>query len=72
MSYRQNRELARIRSELRMRLMSRRYDDTSSVLGRLREVAESSVLGSDELRSEYERWRLRFEMLGATQTATAA
>lgn len=62
MGYREARELARIRQELRDRLMSQRYQGAQDVLARLRVVAESY----SELRSEYERWRLRFELLSAT------
>ena len=65
MSYRDTRELARIRYELRTRLMSRRYDGTSEILRRLEAAATSDDTGSAELRSEYERWRTRFEMLAA-------
>jgi hypothetical protein len=65
MSYRDTRELARIRYELRMRLLSRRYDGTAEILRRLEHAATSERTGTPELRSEYERWRARFEMLAA-------
>ena len=59
MGYREARELARIRHELRERLMSQRHQGSQDLLARLRLVAE----GDSDLRSEYERWRLRFELL---------
>ena len=67
MSYREARELARIRQELRERLMSLRFDGASDVLARLRIVAENDI----ELRSEYERWRLRFDLLSVTAPKAA-
>lgn len=64
MSYQENRELARLRAELRVRLMSRRYDGTRDILRRLKEAA---MRNADEsaLHSEYERWKMRFDMLAA-------
>ena len=64
MSYQDNRELARIRGELRTRLMARRYDGTSEILLRLRKAAERQAEGGGDLRNEYARWKMRFEMLG--------
>jgi len=63
MGYRKARELARIRQELRARLMTRRYDGAADVLRRLEMAAERDESGSLELRSEFERWRMRFELL---------
>ncbi len=65
MSYQEHRELARIRSELRLRLMSRRHDGTSEILRRLQQAAQRQPSRATELRSEYERWRMRFELLDA-------
>jgi predicted nucleic acid-binding Zn-ribbon protein len=62
MGYREARELARIRSELRERLMAQRHSGSEHLLARLRLAAE----GDTDLRSEYERWRLRFELLAVT------
>lgn len=59
MSYQDSRELARIRAELRVRLMSRRYDGTRDILRQLEEAA----MRQSGLRGEYERWKMRFEML---------
>jgi hypothetical protein len=64
MSYRAARELARIRQELRERLMNCRMDGADSVLDRLRVAAEELAPVAPELRAEYERWRLRFDLLG--------
>ena len=63
MTYQETRELARIRGELRLRLMSRRYDGTSEILQRLEEAAKRTPANARELRNEYERWRMRFEMM---------
>jgi hypothetical protein len=63
MGYREARELARIRQELRDRLMSCRPDGADTVLARLRAVADDFASTSPELRGEYERWRLRFDLL---------
>lgn len=65
MGYREARELARIRHELRDRLMSCRYQGAEAVLNRLRKVAEDFAGVAPELRGEYERWRLRFDLLAA-------
>ncbi len=45
-----------------MRLLSRRYDGTREILKKLREAAMSAE-GEDELRGEYERWKMRFDLL---------
>jgi hypothetical protein len=62
MGYLEARELARIRSELRERLMSQRHEGSESLLARLLRAAD----GDADLRSEYERWRLRFDLLAVT------
>jgi hypothetical protein len=67
MGYREACEVARIRQELRERLMSERHEGIADVLARLRRLVE---LDRDDdtfaLRSEYERWKLRFELLAAS------
>jgi hypothetical protein len=64
MGYKEARELARIRHQLRERLMSQRSEDVNAILERLRAVvAENEEVV--ELRSEYERWKLRFDLLDA-------
>ena len=65
MGYREAREIARIRHELRERLMAQRTEGATDVLARFRHAAKDAAASSPELRSEYERWRLRFELLGA-------
>jgi hypothetical protein len=45
--------------------MSHRYDGAKEILERLERAANSEVLGSPELRSEYARWSMRFRMLRA-------
>jgi hypothetical protein len=65
MGYREARELARIRQQLRERLMSQRHENATEVLERLRRVAENEDVATPELRSEYERWRVRFDLLAA-------
>lgn len=67
MGYREAREVARIRQELRERLMSDRHEGAGDVLARLRYLAEDDEdTASPELRMEYERWKIRFELLAAT------
>ncbi len=61
MGYREARELARIRTELRERLMSRKYDGAPRILSRFGEIADDD----DELRGEVERWRMRFRLIAA-------
>lgn len=63
MSSPNKRKLARIRGELRMRLMTQCIEGTSDILAQLQHAAEDAPGNSNELRNEYERWRLRFEML---------
>ncbi len=65
MGYREARELARIRQELRERLMACRHEGADNILARLREVADDHAAIAPELRGEYERWRLRFDLLAA-------
>ncbi len=65
MGYREAMELARIRQELRERLMAERYEGTEELLARLYAAAENDVA----LRCEYERWRLRFDLLSVTGLA---
>lgn len=60
---RQDREVARIRQELRERLMSERHEGVHEVLSCLRRLAEKEDDGISDLRGEYERWRLRFELI---------
>jgi hypothetical protein len=69
MGYREARELARIRHELRERLMAQRIDGTEEILARFRTVAEADATASPELRSEYERWRLRLDVMTASSAA---
>jgi len=64
MGYREAREVARIRQELRERLMSERHEGTAEVLARLRHLADLD--GIPELKREYERWKLRFELLAGS------
>ena len=65
MGYREAREVARIRQELRERLMSERHEGAKDVLARLQMLAQNDEGESQELRSEYERWKMRFEILAA-------
>jgi hypothetical protein len=45
--------------------MSQRGEDVGGILDRLRQVAENEQVSSPEIRSEYERWKLRFDLLAA-------
>jgi len=66
MSYREARELARLRHELRHLLLSHESDGAATSLARFRIAAEEHRLSSPELVGEYERWKLRFELLAAS------
>jgi hypothetical protein len=61
MSYREERELAELRQELRERLIAQDCEGAGLALARLRQVAANDL----ELRAEYERWSFRFELLAA-------
>jgi hypothetical protein len=72
MGYREACEVARIRQELRERLMSQRHEGAETVLDRLHQIIEK-VSATDgamepelELHAEYERWKLRFELLASS------
>jgi|GEM_PF-3292411 len=65
MGYREARELARIRQQLRERLMTHSSADTAAILDRLRRVAENEQTDGNRLHNEYERWRVRFDLLSA-------
>lgn len=65
MGYREAMELARIRHELRERLMAEKYDGVDELLERLHIAGRNDT----ELRCEYERWRLRFDLLSVTRLA---
>ncbi|HEY8145714.1 MAG TPA: hypothetical protein VIG06_23695 [Kofleriaceae bacterium] len=45
--------------------MACRHQGAENVLARLREVADDHAAIAPELRGEYERWRLRFDLLAA-------
>ena len=61
MGYREAKELAELRQELRERLIAQDCDGAVRALDRLRQVATGDL----ELRAEYERWSFRFELLAA-------
>ncbi len=69
MSYREAREVAKIRQELRERLMTQRHEGAAEVLARLLRIADSDRSASAELRSEVERWKVRFELRAAASRA---
>ncbi len=67
MSYREAREVARLRHELRERLMSDRHEGVSDLLARFQALAEEATeVATPELAREAERWRVRFELLAST------
>ncbi len=68
MGYREARELARIRQELRTRITSQRCDGSRDVLARFRLLVDEHR----DLRSEYERWCLRFDLLSVTRAGLRA
>ncbi len=61
MEYREAKELARIRQELRERLVSGACTDTAELVARFGRAARRSE--SAELLNEHARWRFRFECL---------
>jgi hypothetical protein len=63
MTTEEEREVARIRQELRERLMSQKSEGVQEILACLRRFADRETGGINDLRSEYERWKLRFELL---------
>lgn len=63
MSERELRDLAKMRRELRERLLQQVGEGTPEILDRFRRAAERDPERAAELRSEYERWRLRFDLL---------
>jgi len=66
MSYREAREVAKIRHELRERLLSEHHEGAWEILARLRQLAEADPSPTKvELRGEYERWKVRFDLLAA-------
>lgn len=66
MGYREACEVAQIRQELRIRLMSAQFEGAADVLARFRRIADEGELEDADLRSEYERWKVRFELLSAS------
>ena len=63
MSERELRDLARVRRELRQRLLMQVGDGVTEMLDRFKRAAERDPDRAAELRNEYERWRLRFDLL---------
>ncbi len=63
MGYREAREVARLRLQLREQLMSAHHAGAAALLDRMRAAALAHADEAPELASEYERWRLRFELL---------
>ena len=63
MGYREARQLARLRHELRQRLLTHTSEGTARVLNEFRSAAARYEAESPELRGEYERWKVRFELL---------
>jgi hypothetical protein len=61
MGYREAKELARIRCELREHLLGGRDDGVSGLLARLRALADDSP--DADLAGEYQRWRIRFQLM---------
>ena len=64
MGHREAREVAKIRHELRARLLSEHHEGAWEILARLLELAQDEKSPSQlELRGEYERWKVRFDLL---------
>ena len=68
MWYRDTLDMIRLRHTLRGLLQTRpARDRVDEALERLRLMATAHPMASAELRSEYERWKIQFEAVGATQ-----
>ena len=61
MSYREAKELAFLRHQLREHLLAQDVRGAADPLSKLRLVSTDDA----ELRAEYERWAFRFELLAA-------
>jgi hypothetical protein len=61
MSYREAKELAFLRHQLREHLLAQDVRAAADPLSKLRQVSTDDA----ELRAEYERWAFRFELLAA-------
>jgi hypothetical protein len=68
MDYVEARQLVRIRQELRDHLAAERLAEAQVALERLR----AASLLDPSLRGEYQRWCVRFALLGVDTTAAAA
>ena len=67
MWYRDTLDMVRLRHTLRgMLQMHDPRDRVDAALERLRVMATDHPMASEELQREYERWKLRFDALGAT------
>lgn len=67
MWYRQTLDMVRLRHSLRSMLQSLPpRDRVEAALEQLRLMATDHPMASEELRREYERWKLRFDAIGAT------
>jgi hypothetical protein len=68
MSYKDTLDMIRLRHTLRGWLVSRPAPDrVDEALERLRQMATCQPTASEELRSEYERWKVQFDALGAVR-----
>jgi hypothetical protein len=63
-----DRAVTRIRYDLRERLLDESHENVVELLDALEVIADAVPADiGNELRSEAERWRLRFEMMAALQ-----
>jgi hypothetical protein len=70
MGYRDQLEVARIRQELRERLMAERIAGVGGILARLTELSlKEAPEDRAELVREIERWRIRFDVLASATRA---
>jgi hypothetical protein len=58
--------LAAVRHELRVHLMAEESEGVGDLLASLWRLLSAQPKVDAEARGEYERWKLRFEMLDAT------
>ena len=62
MDFRRERELVRLRHELRRLMADRRREEAAQLLERLRQIAASDSLEGPVLRPEIERWASSFDL----------
>ena len=65
MSYRKEREIMRLRFDLRRAIASGLHEEARRLLATLRQMAEEGETASRELANECERWNFRLALLAS-------